>query len=418
MNVTQLLRILLLESALLTCSRPARASELSQDIPADHYHWASQATVETLQEPLTREMTEPATPAKKPCQQAHTKTSSHAAPKIRFAQITTQITYLQPRAVNQLKDLEQLNPGLSAALPSLAKLLPSAKTSPKFQALYQNKARQLASGAALDFKDYFDCATVLDLQDPDTKRTAILFQSDMDSDTDGTDPKRYPGIESYPAALTDADFQPTLAYTWSENGLPPNPMIGFYSGVGESALQWRANLADQKAKAGNVAERFMIDQLLAGCTRQVSAMEALLKQYKGPEAEDDLARVRSLVGEKDPFIVVPQAWLKKDASLDFAVGDCAIVIYGGQVLPAIIGDTGPCEKCGEVSLKLAQAVNPKATANFAAVSEPCATYLVFPGTARKNHGPLDLETLHSKVLKLVGQIGGLGKDTHLHAWTE
>ena len=372
MNVTLLLRTLLLGAAFLTCSRPARAAELSQDIPVDHYQWAGQATEETLKQPLTRDITEPATPAMNPCQQAQAKGASKAGSRIRFARITAQITYLQPRAVNQLKDLERLNPGLSAALPGLAKLLPAAKTSLKFQSLYQNKARQLASGAALDFKDYFDCATVLDLQDPDTKRTAILFQSDMDSDTDGTDPKRYPHIESYPAALTDADFQPTLAYTWSENGLPPNPMIGFYSKVGESAQQWRANLVDQKARAGGVAERFVIDQLLAGCTRQVSAMQALLKQYKGPEAEDDLTGVRSLVGEKDPFIVVPQAWLKKNASLDFAVGDCAIVIYGGLALPAIIGDTGPCEKCGEVSLKLAQAVNPKATANFAAVSEPCA----------------------------------------------
>lgn len=412
-----LCRRLLPALLLATCTARGEDGVLSQEIKQEHYEWAAHAKEQTLETPLAHDLTEPLSHVSDPCHPPRKKKTDDD--KLHYARVSTQVTYLMPQAITQMADLEKLNPGLGQALPGLAKLLPEAKVSHKFARLYRNKALQIAGGEALDFKDYFDCATVLDLRDADTGRTAILFQSDMDSDTDGTDPRRFPGIEDYPAALTDPAFQPTLAYTWNEKGTPANPMIGYHSKINDSASQWQQNLTDLKAKSTSLGERFFLDRLLATSRQQGGAARSWLKRYAAPEGDDNLSGVRSLVGEKDPFIVVPEAWTKDDASLPFSVGDYVLVIYGAKVLPAIIGDTGPCEKCGEVSLKLGQAVNPRATANSAAVSEPCATYIVFPGTGHHHHrGELKPDELEAELARLVGQIGGLGKDAHLHSWKE
>ena len=44
------------------------------------------------------------------------------------------------------------------------------------------------------------------------------------------------------------------------------------------------------------------------------------------------------------------------------VGDYAVVVFGDQIYPAIVGDVGPNDKVGEASLRIAQQINALATA--------------------------------------------------------
>ena len=59
--------------------------------------------------------------------------------------------------------------------------------------------------------NFFDCETILELQNPKTKRKALLIQADMDVDTDGTDGDRMPSFE--PGSRT---FQPFTSYRWKK----------------------------------------------------------------------------------------------------------------------------------------------------------------------------------------------------------
>ena len=63
------------------------------------------------------------------------------------------------------------------------------------------------------------------------------------------------------------------------------------------------------------------------------------------------------------------------------LGDYAVVLAGNRLYPAIFGDIGPSDLLGEASLRLAQAVDPRATPQRSPVNDLKITYLVFPGTA-------------------------------------
>ncbi len=91
------------------------------------------------------------------------------------------------------------------------------------------------------------------------------------------------------------------------------------------------------------------------------------------------------------------------------------MIHDGQVLPCIIGDTGPNDICGEGSQRLGRALNPKASGMMSAVRQARVTYVVFPGT-REDMGPLNLKIMHDRVQHLLGDLGGLGAGVTLHVW--
>ena len=98
------------------------------------------------------------------------------------------------------------------------------------------------------------------------------------------------------------------------------------------------------------------------------------------------------------------------------VGDYAIVVFGDQIYPAIVGDTGPNDKVGEASLRIAQQINPLSTPYNRPVSALKVTYLIFPGTAEMTFGPPDLEKIRTRCEKLIQEIGGA--TVPLHRWPD
>jgi hypothetical protein len=114
-----------------------------------------------------------------------------------YLQVQKTVSVIRPEPLRKIEALEKLNPGLSSALPQLTELLRTAEVSPKFKSFYDAKISALADGESMSTDDYFDCATVLHLIAPTTGRKAVLFQSDMDVDTDGTDPVRLARLQDY-----------------------------------------------------------------------------------------------------------------------------------------------------------------------------------------------------------------------------
>ncbi len=115
----------------------------------------------------------------------------------------------------------------------------------------------------------------------------------------------------------------------------------------------------------------------------------------------------SLIARTDPFIVLPGFMARQNGHpYQPRAGDYAVVIAGDKLYPAIFGDIGPSYKIGEASLRLAQAVDPRATAQRSPVDDLKITYLVFPGSADGPPGPPDLGKMRQRCQSLLNEIGG------------
>jgi hypothetical protein len=125
-----------------------------------------------------------------------------------------------------------------------------------------------------------------------------------------------------------------------------------------------------------------------------------------------LKKFSFLIGATDPFIVVPGAFTHGADSVK--LGDYALVIFGNSIYPALVGDVGPNDKAGEASLRIAKEINTLSTPYNRPVSDLKVTYLIFPDTADKPFGPLDLEKLQARCEALVKEIGGAS--VPLHRW--
>ena len=321
-----------------------------------------------------------------------------------YLEMTQIATIVRPKALTQAHELEKLNPGLMQALPGLRDLLGKATVSPKFKRLYDGKIDAARSGSFMSAQSYFDCATVLDVKHETTGRRVMLFQSDMDTDTDGTDPVRRSALKDYDDARLSRTFQPLLSYSWnrSDEGGPANPFLKYYSDTLERlrGVQKQVN-SFAEADHGPVWQ-----DVKKHVDEQIGTLERRSKYYRS-----DLISRRSLIASLDPFIVSPQTWLDPQVG----PGDFVAVVHAGKIYPCIIGDTGPTTKAGEASQRLAQALNPKASGKVSAVTTPAVTYIVFPGT-RGAKGVPDLARYEKEVSRLLGEIGGLGEGVKLQVW--
>ena len=125
----------------------------------------------------------------------------------------------------------------------------------------------------------------------------------------------------------------------------------------------------------------------------------------------DLKRYSFLLAQYDPFIVVPLTVKSgKDTGYRPQAGDYAAVIVGNRVFPAIVGDFGPRFKTGEASLRLCKEVNPKSSVYARAVSDLGVSYIIFPGSAEEEKGPIDYNRLNSRISELLNEMGGLGAE--------
>jgi hypothetical protein len=304
-----------------------------------------------------------------------------------------------PAPASSLDALAGSNPNLPGVLPGLGKMVEGGKVSGFYHKLYEIKTQRVQQfitrlNAVPDRHNFYDCESILELQDKDTGQRVFFLQGDMDVVSDGSDGDRMPEYDEYIAKSTN--YQPFTSYGWKKKTAQPNPLLATWEKKLATAEQ---ELSGDKVRASRVSSH---KQNISTLKREIADMKA-----------------RSfLIAREDPFIVIP-AWMRSYASQNpFApnIGDYAAVIFGGRVFPAIVGDSGPTWKVGEASLRLAREINPKATPYNRPVSKLHVSYLIFPGSRDPADAP-DFEHWNVRVGALLDRIGGLGKDVKLHRWS-
>ena len=295
-----------------------------------------------------------------------------------------------PTPNRDLEQLAQITPQLPKLLPQLGAAIGAGSVSPLFQQLYDFKIQTLRQDLVrldqlLSRHNFYDCQTILRLRNPQTKREAILLQADMDVDADGSDADRLPLIDG-----SSANFRPFTSYRWRKKTATPNP---FLVPAEEKLRSYQTEFTRKGLPLERNRElRLGIDRLKADV--------------------DSLKRFSFLIASTDPYIVLPGIFTRdKNAG---KIGDYAVVVYGGQLYPAIVGDIGPADRVGEASLRIAKEINARSTASNRPVSELKVSYLIFPMTAETPFGPPDLEKIYARCEELVQQMGGAS--VPLHRW--
>jgi Fungal chitosanase of glycosyl hydrolase group 75 len=299
------------------------------------------------------------------------------------AEVTVKVKVPKPH--HDLEEIKLLNNELPNVLPGLPALLESSKVSPSFDELYRLKCASLESSfrrldAMLSRHNFYDCETLLELQNPKTKRRALLIQADMDTDTDGSDSDRMPEIDG--ASVT---FQPFTSYRWAKRGNKPNSFVA----PREVKIKQYEN---ELSMGGASASRK--EDLRAGIARLRTEIS-------------DLKKYSFLIACNDPYVVLPSSMFSRSRNGAYtpSVGDYCVVIYGRALFPAIIGDVGPSNVIGEASLRICQQIDARADADNRPVNDLKVTYLVFPGTAEKFDVP-DFDKWGARCEKLLEEIGG------------
>ncbi len=321
-----------------------------------------------------------------------TATHDRGEPDSYTAELTVKVKVPKPNRT--LDELKRINDALPEVLPGLPALLENAKVSPVFDDLYRLKVAALQASLMrldnlLSRHNFYDCETLLELQDPKTKRRALFIQSDMDSDTDGSDSDRVPEVDG-----ASSTFQPSTSYRWAKKTAVQNSLI--------PPREARIKLMEQELAANGL-----------GAARKEELREAIGR------AQREIADMKTfsfLVANADPYIVLPGALFKSRAgAFKPMVGDYCVVIFGKTLYPAIVGDVGPANLMGEASLRLGKQINPRTSGEQRATNDLKVTYLVFPGTAEKPDAP-DLAKWRVKCEKYLGEIGGYGGE--LFVWED
>ena len=316
-------------------------------------------------------------------------------------QIEMTLSVRSPRPATTLDQLKPLNPGLGLLVPDLGMLIDKAKVSGFFHYLYDLKEKAVAANLRrLDRlpsrHNYYDLDAMLELQHPTTKQKVLLMQADMDVVSDGSDGDRMPSFDDY--ILKSSFFQPTTSYGWKKLTDKPNPVI---PRLEEELVQSREKLKSPKlTKDEKASLTSRIDEI--------------------PRIVADLKRRSYLIGQEDPFIVIPSSLRNYEGRNDWApsIGDYAVVIYENQILPAVIGDYGPTIKVGEASLRIARQIDPTASPYKRPVSDLKVTYLIFPDSADAERRAPDYAAWRQRCGELIKRIGGLGEGIDLYEWED
>jgi len=298
-----------------------------------------------------------------------------------------------PRPGESVEDFSRNDPLLAGAFQDFAGLLAGAKVSPFFDRLYALKVAQVAReigrlDAILSRHNFYDCETILNVQNPSTGRRALLAVGDMDVNGDGSD-----GDRNVPVEGGSTFFLPQTSYRWPKLTPRANPFL--------EVEQKRLAALQEELAAGNTSPLRMgeIADGLDLANRRIF----------------DLKKWSFLVSETDPFIVLPGFMLKKDGG-PFApsIGDFALVLYNGKAYPAVVGDAGPSLKIGEASLLLCRELNARSSLAARPVSDLKVTYLVFPGTADATLSQPDLDAWRKRCEQYATELGGL--TVPIHNW--
>lgn len=295
-----------------------------------------------------------------------------------------QIKVKVPKPNKDLAEISRLNDKLPTVLPDLALLLDKASISPAYDDLYRLKVAILQQSLnrldnLLTRHNFFDCETILDFQHPHTKRRAVFIQSDMDTDTDGSDSDRVPETDG-----SSVTFQPFTSYKWPKKSVTPNTFI--------TPRESRLKAIEQELAANNASP---------ARTKELKETQSRLKGEIS-----DLKKYSYLVAAVDPFVVLPASMVGKKNPFSPVVGDYCVVIYDRVLYPSVIGDVGPNYKTGEGSLRLCRQISPRADMNNRPVNDLKVTYLIFPGSGDKPWDAPNLDKWRTRCEQLLNDLGG------------
>ena len=297
-----------------------------------------------------------------------------------------------PQAAQTLDQLGTADPMIGSVLPGLKDELSTAKISNFYHGLYQLKVDSLNRNLSrleqvISRHNFFDCNTILEIQDRNTNRKALLIQSDMDVNGDGSDADRSSDIDG-----TTANFQPYTSYRWPKK---TNNASQFVPEREERLKQFQAEY-DAKATAPE-RKRVLKDQI-EHIQREVT----------------DLKKYSFLISKADPYIVLPGFMFRQPTHpFEPKLGDFAVVIFQGILYPALVGDAGPSYKIGEASLRICKQIDPRSNPYNRPSSDLNITYVVFPGSAEEPPGPPDLQKLRDRCSSLLNEIGGYSGELFL-----
>lgn len=300
-------------------------------------------------------------------------------------ELDLQLRVRVPKPHQSLSELLKLNPDLPLLIPSLQSLIATAKISPLYEELYQRKVANIQTNlnrldSLLSRHNFFDTETILELEHPETGRRALLIQSDMDVDTDGSDGDRVSTMDG-----VSSTFQPFTSYKWPKHSKKPNPFLA----------TWEKRLKDSEKEL---------------TTPNLSALrqKELREQQANLKLEIIELKTKSfLVGSTDPFVVLPLPMVSRKVGTPAAqIGDFCVVIHGQRLFPAIVGDAGPSYKSGEASLRLCKEITARASGGARPENDLKVTYLVFPGTANIPRDVPNLEQWWSRCDALLQEMGG------------
>lgn len=306
-----------------------------------------------------------------------------------------------PKSATTLEQLRPLNPSLGTLLPELPLLIGKGKVSDFFAHLYDLKTKTIAANLRRLDKlpsrhNFYDLDAMLELQHPATKQKVLLMQADMDVVSDGSDGDRMPSFDDY--ILKSSFFQPTTSYGWPKTTSKLNPVI--------PKLEEELRTAREKLKSSKLTKE----------------EKATLTARAGeiPRLVADLKQRSYLIGQEDPFIVIPSSLRNYKGRNEWApsIGDYAVVVYNNLLLPAVVGDYGPTIKVGEASLRMARQIDPEASPYKRPVSDLKVTYLIFPDSADAVRKAPDYNAWRLRCDELLRNIGGTGPDAVLYQWED
>ena len=297
-----------------------------------------------------------------------------------------------PQAAQTLDELATADPMIGSVLPRLKDELLTAKVSNFYHGLYQLKVDSLNRNLVrleqiVSRHNFFDCNTILELQDQKTNRKALLIQSDMDVNGDGSDPDRSSDVDG-----TTANFQPYTSYRW------PKKTTNASQFIPEREDRLKQLQTEYNAQATAPERKRLLRDEIEEVQREVN----------------DLKKYSFLISKADPFIVLPGFMFRQPTHpFEPKLGDFAVVIFQGKLYPALVGDAGPSYKVGEASLRICRQLDPRSNAYNRPSSDLNISYVVFPGSAEEPPGPPDLRKLHDRCSALLNEIGGYNGDLFL-----
>lgn len=311
---------------------------------------------------------------------------------------TYQLSLRLPTPAKTMAELITSSPDLAKMLPGLPPLIEKAEVSTWFGKLYENKVARVRRDATslnelLTKHNIYDCETILQFQSP-SGRKVFFMQSEMDVVSDGSDGDRMPTLPD--EIVNSPNYQPFTSYGWAKKSQTPNPMTA----------GWEKRLAAAQ-------KELALPTTTAARKTWLHERSQILKR-----GIEDMKSRSFLIAEYDPFIVIPVNILASNDAFAPKAGDYAVVIYGKNLYPAIVGDGGPTFIVGEGSLRLAHEINPKATPYNRPVSDLKISYLVFPGSREAERTSPDYEKWRQRCFDLLGEIGGVGEGYQLHQWQD